>query len=79
LHRTSASRSTAFTSPFTFRLTDFGISCAVISGSQVERIEKPAGIAPTLERARRANEAGHAVLLEFITSEEIAFSHRRET
>jgi len=33
--------------------------------------------APSIERARKANSEGKAVLLEFITSEEIAFSHRR--
>jgi hypothetical protein len=32
---------------------------------------------PALERARKANQDGRAVLLEVITSEEIAFSHRR--
>jgi acetolactate synthase I/II/III large subunit len=46
-------------------------------GGQAERVEKSAEIAPALERARKANEAGQTVLLEFITSEEIAFSHRR--
>ena len=46
-------------------------------GGAVERVEKPAAIAAALERARRLNEEGRAVLLEFITSEEIAFSHRR--
>src|SRR6266849_2529268 len=46
-------------------------------GGQAERVEKPADIVPALERARKANEGGQAVLLEFITSEEIAFSHRR--
>ena len=46
-------------------------------GGQAGRVEKPADIIPALERARKANEEGHAVLLEFITSEEIAFSHRR--
>jgi acetolactate synthase I/II/III large subunit len=46
-------------------------------GGQAERVENPAEIAPALERARKANEAGQTVLLEFITSEEIAFSHRR--
>ena len=46
-------------------------------GGQAERVEKPADIVPALERARKANEGGQAVLLEFVTSEEIAFSHRR--
>jgi acetolactate synthase I/II/III large subunit len=46
-------------------------------GGQAERVEKPADIVPALERARKLNADGQAVLLEFITSEEIAFSHRR--
>jgi acetolactate synthase I/II/III large subunit len=46
-------------------------------GGQAERVEHPKEIAPAIERARRANAEGRAVLLEFITSEEIAFSHRR--
>jgi hypothetical protein len=40
-------------------------------------VEKPGEIVSALERARKMNEDGKAVLLEFITSEEIAFSHRR--
>jgi acetolactate synthase-1/2/3 large subunit len=46
-------------------------------GGYAERVDKPQEIAPALQRARRLNEEGKAVLLEFITSEEIAFSHRR--
>jgi acetolactate synthase-1/2/3 large subunit len=46
-------------------------------GGHAERVEKPADIIPALERARKLNQDGHAVLLEFITSEEIEFSHRR--
>ena len=46
-------------------------------GGYAERVENPDEIAAALQRARRANEDGKAVLLEFITSEEIAFSHRR--
>jgi acetolactate synthase-1/2/3 large subunit len=46
-------------------------------GGQAERVEHPKEIAPAIERARKANAEGKAVLLEFITSEEIAFSHRR--
>jgi thiamine pyrophosphate-dependent acetolactate synthase large subunit-like protein len=42
-----------------------------------ERVEKPEEVAPAIQRARRANEDGKTVLLEFITSEEIAFSLRR--
>ena len=46
-------------------------------GGYTERVEKPAEIIPALERARKMNEDGRAVLLEFITSQEIEFSHRR--
>jgi acetolactate synthase-1/2/3 large subunit len=46
-------------------------------GGQSERVTKPADIIPAFQRARKANQDGQAVLLEFITSEEIAFSHRR--
>jgi thiamine pyrophosphate-dependent acetolactate synthase large subunit-like protein len=46
-------------------------------GGHAERVEKPADVVPALERARKLNADGHSVLLEFITSEEIEFSHRR--
>jgi acetolactate synthase-1/2/3 large subunit len=46
-------------------------------GGQAERVEKPEEIVPAIQRARQANDEGQAVLLEFITSEEITFSHRR--
>jgi acetolactate synthase-1/2/3 large subunit len=46
-------------------------------GGYAERVESPADIGPAIQRARKANEDGQAVLLEFITSEEITFSHRR--
>ena len=46
-------------------------------GGQAERVTKPADIVPAFQRARKINQDGQAVLLEFITSEEIAFSHRR--
>jgi acetolactate synthase-1/2/3 large subunit len=45
-------------------------------GGYSERIEKPGDIVPAFERARRQNEAGNAVLLEFITSQEISFSNK---
>jgi len=45
-------------------------------GGYAERVEKPTDITPAIQRARKANEEGKAVLLEFITSQEIAFSHR---
>jgi hypothetical protein len=40
-------------------------------------VEQPQDIAPALQRARKATEEGQAALLEFITSEETAFSYRR--
>jgi acetolactate synthase-1/2/3 large subunit len=46
-------------------------------GGYTERVEKPAEIVPALERARKMNQDGRAVLLEVITSQEIEFSHRR--
>ena len=46
-------------------------------GGYAERVEQPAQIVPAIQRARKANAEGKAALLEFITSEEIAFSHRR--
>jgi acetolactate synthase I/II/III large subunit len=63
-----------------YRTRDIGGSYADMGramGGQAERVEKPADIVPALERARKLNADGQAVLLEFITSEEIAFSHRR--
>jgi thiamine pyrophosphate-dependent acetolactate synthase large subunit-like protein len=46
-------------------------------GGYAERVEDPAEIAPAIRRARKATEEGLAALLEFITSEERAFSHRK--
>ena len=46
-------------------------------GGYAERVENPAEIRPAIQRARRANEDGRAALLEFITREETASSHRR--
>ena len=48
-------------------------------GGYAERIDDPAQVIPAFQRARRVTEQeGNAVLLEFITSEETEFSHRRE-
>jgi acetolactate synthase-1/2/3 large subunit len=47
-------------------------------GGYAERVEKPGDIVPAILRARQQNETGHAVLLEFITSQEINFSHKRQ-
>jgi acetolactate synthase-1/2/3 large subunit len=63
-----------------YRTRDIGGSYADLAramGGHAERVEKPAEIRPAIERARKLNADGHAVLLEFITSEEIEFSHRR--
>jgi len=63
-----------------YRTRDIGGNYADMGramGGYTERVEKPAEIIPALERARKMNEGGRAVLLEFITSEEIEFSHRR--
>jgi len=63
-----------------YRTRDIGGNYADLGramGGYAERIEKPAEIIPALERARKTNQDGKAVLLEFITSEEIEFSHRR--
>jgi acetolactate synthase I/II/III large subunit len=46
-------------------------------GGYAERIETPQDIVPAIKHARRQNEAGHPVLLEFITSQEIEFSNKR--
>ena len=45
-------------------------------GGWSERVDDPEQIADAFRRARRATEDGKAALLEFITSEETAFSHR---
>ena len=63
-----------------YRTRDIGGNYADLAramGGHSERVEKPAEIVPALQRARQLNADGHAVLLEFITSEEIEFSHRR--
>jgi acetolactate synthase-1/2/3 large subunit len=63
-----------------YRTRDIGGNYADLGramGGHAERIDKPSAIVPALERARKMNQDGRAVLLEFITSEEIEFSHRR--
>src|ERR1700720_17838 len=63
-----------------YRTRDIGGNYADLGkamGGYAERVEKPAEIAAAIERARKMNAEGTAVLLEFITSEEITFSHRR--
>ena len=46
-------------------------------GPERERVEVPTEIGPAIQRARRAIEDGRAALLEFITTDETASSHRR--
>ena len=46
-------------------------------GGWAERVEDPADVRAAILRAKRATEDGQASLLEFITSEETSFSHRR--
>jgi acetolactate synthase-1/2/3 large subunit len=63
-----------------FRTRDLGGNYADMGramGGYAERIEDPAEVAPAFQRARRMTEEGKAVLLEFITSAETEFSHRR--
>jgi acetolactate synthase-1/2/3 large subunit len=63
-----------------FRTRDIGGKYADLGralGGYAERVERPEEIAPAIRRARRATEEGRAALLEFITSEEIAYSHPR--
>jgi acetolactate synthase-1/2/3 large subunit len=63
-----------------YRTRDIGGNYADLGramGGHAERVEKPEEIVPALQRARKATEAGKTVLLEFMTSQELAFSHRR--
>ena len=50
---------------------------ALAMGGWAERVEDPADVGPAILRAKKATEEGQASLLEFITSEETAFSYRR--
>lgn len=50
---------------------------ALAMGGWAERVEDPEDVGPAIGRARRATEEGRAALLEFITGEELAYSHRR--
>jgi len=45
-------------------------------GGWSERVEDPKEVGPAIVRARRATAEGKAALLEFITSEEIQYSHK---
>ena len=62
-----------------FRTRDIGgnyADLAAAMGGWSERIEDPSQVGDAILRARRATEEGQAALLEFITSEEIEFSHK---
>ena len=50
---------------------------ALAMGGWAERVANPADVGPAILRAKKATEDGQASLLEFITSEETAFSYRR--
>ena len=50
---------------------------ALAMGGWAERVADPGDVGPAILRARKATEEGQASLLEFITSEETAFSYRR--
>lgn len=64
-----------------YRTRDLGGNYADIGnalGGYTERIERPEEIVPAIQRARRATEEGRAALLEFVTSEEFAYSRKRD-
>ena len=50
---------------------------AIAMGGWAERVEDPSDVAAAIVRAKRVTEEGETALLEFITSEETSFSHRR--
>jgi len=62
-----------------YRTRDIGgryADMALAMGGWAERVERPEEIAGAFARARKATESGQAALLEFVTSQETAFSHR---
>jgi thiamine pyrophosphate-dependent acetolactate synthase large subunit-like protein len=62
-----------------YRSRDLGGSYANIArdlGGWSERVEDPSQVADAILRARRQTEEGRACLLEFVTSQETAFSRR---
>jgi thiamine pyrophosphate-dependent acetolactate synthase large subunit-like protein len=63
-----------------FRTRDLGgayAQMALAMGGWAERVEDPEDVGPAILRARRATDDGKAALLEFITAEEMSYSHRR--
>jgi acetolactate synthase-1/2/3 large subunit len=63
-----------------YRARDLGGNYANIArdlGGWSERVDDPGQVADAILRARRQTEDGKAALLEFITSQEQTFSHRR--
>ena len=63
-----------------YRTRDLGGEYADMAramGGWAEKVEDPSDVAPAILRAKAATEDGQAALLEFITSEEGEFSHRR--
>jgi acetolactate synthase I/II/III large subunit len=62
-----------------YRSRDLGGSYANLArdlGGWSERVEDPSQVAEAIQRARRQTEEGKACLLEFVTSQETAFSRR---
>ena len=63
-----------------YRTRDLGGQYADLAramGGWAEKVEDPSDVAAAILRAKSATEDGEAALLEFITSEEGEFSHRR--
>ena len=63
-----------------YRTRDLGgnyADLALAMGGWAEKVEDPADVGAAILRAKEATENGQAALLEFITSEEGEFSHRR--
>ncbi|MFB3062428.1 MAG: thiamine pyrophosphate-requiring protein [Candidatus Binatia bacterium] len=63
-----------------YKARDLGGEYAEIGralGGYAEKIEQPGDITAAIQRGRRATEEGKPALLEFITSEEIAYSRGR--
>ena len=63
-----------------YRTRDLGGQYADLAramGGWTEKVEDPSDVGPAILRAKAATENGESALLEFITSEEGEFSHRR--